>query len=66
MAVAAYIATRNGAELKSIQRILEQAGQSGDVTVHVDQQAGGTRARDVKAETDRDVNISGGNIEKGE
>lgn len=66
MAVAAYISSRDGAELRRIQEVLEKAGVTGDVSVHVDQQAGGARMRDVKAETDRDVNISGGNIEKGE
>jgi len=65
MAVAAYIATRNGTELKNIKDVLEKAGFS-DVVVNVDQQAGGTRTGDIDAETDRDVNISGGNITKGE
>lgn len=68
-AVAAYLASRNGKDLNRLQRTLEATGAGdaspGHVSVHVEQQAGGTRAGKIKAESDRDVNISGGNIDRG-
>ena len=68
-AVAAYLANRNGADLERLQQVLtaidSDGGECYGVSVHVEQQAGGTKVgRDVRAESDRDVNVSGGNIER--
>ena len=68
-AVAAYLANRNGSDLERLQEVLQavekDGGGIGAVSVHVDQQAGGVRAEQFKAESDRDVNVAGGNIKEG-
>lgn len=68
-AVAAYLAKRNGTDLAKLQQVLDDleqdGGSIGAVSVHVDQQAGGVRAGQIQAESDRDVNVAGGNIKEG-
>jgi hypothetical protein len=68
-AMASYLSSRDGNDLRKLAQALDdievEPAPRGDVHVHVDQQAGGVRAGKIEADSDRDVNVSGGDIRKG-
>lgn len=64
VALGGFLAKRNGDDLDRLHKALDKAERDPAVSVYVDQQAGGARTGDLEAKSDRDLLISGGNIDK--